>query len=215
MNLLAIYSLLYHHFGPQNWWPAESPFEVIVGAVLTQNTAWENVQKAIANLKRAGLLNLDQISTIEPATLAHLIRPSGYFNIKAQRLLGVVRWLKAKGGLKKLARISTKKLREELLKCYGIGPETADSILLYAFNRPVFVVDAYTRRIFYRYGLISGKEPYEELRKRIENDLVAKIGTNKRLVVGVFNEFHALLVRLAKTYCRKKPLCSSCPLAAA
>lgn len=212
MNLFKVYFLLYEHFGPQNWWPAESPFEVIVGAILTQNTAWSNVQKAIANLKKAGLLNLDQLSSVEPARLAQVIRPTGYFNIKARRLVGVVKWLKAQGGLKNLSRINTARLRKELLACYGIGPETADSILLYAFNRPVFVVDAYTRRIFYRYGLIGGKESYEELKTKIENNFCAAIGKKSRLMVQVFNEFHALLVRLAKTHCRKKPFCSGCPL---
>jgi endonuclease-3 related protein len=207
-ELFFIYNRLYQAFGPQGWWPAETALEVIVGAVLTQNTAWFNVEKAINNLKKARLLNLERLSAIEPKTLAQFIRPAGYFNIKARRLMEVMKWLKNAGGLKKLRRLTTPSLRKQLLCCYGIGPETADSILLYAFNRPVFVVDAYTRRILSRYGLITGSEPYDDLRIWLEKNMFPTTCSRTR----VFNEFHALFVRLAKAYCRTKPLCPGCPL---
>ncbi|MGQ9707827.1 MAG: endonuclease III domain-containing protein [bacterium] len=211
-KLSFIYHRLYQTFGPQGWWPADTTLEIIIGAVLTQNTAWRNVEKAIDNLKKTGLLNLGCLSEIDAQKLAQLIRPAGYFNIKARRLSGVMKWLKNAGGLKNLRRITTMRLRKQLIACNGIGPETADSILLYAFNRPVFVVDTYTRRILSRYGLITGREPYENLRVWLEKNIVAMLGKKKPIVVKVFNEFHALFVQLAKTHCRTKPFCSGCPL---
>lgn len=217
-TLYKIYQALYQTFGPQHWWPGETPLEVIIGAVLTQNTAWRNVEKAIINLKENNLLNLNRLAHCPSEKLAQLLRPAGYYNIKTKRLLGVTRWLLQQGGIEKIGRIPTAELRKQLLQCYGVGPETADSILLYAFNRPVFVVDTYTRRIFTRYGLITGKESYEELRNWIETNLkihqikeIPRLRSERRLV-QLFNEFHALLVKLAKTLCRPLPICTGCPL---
>jgi|UniRef100_A0A7V3V013 endonuclease-3 related protein len=207
-----IYQRLYQTFGPQHWWPARTRLEVIIGAVLTQNTAWQNVEKAIANLKKSGLLNLNRLCSLPPHQLAALIRPAGYYNLKSRRLLALLHWLKKNGGISKISTLPTAQLRENLLNCYGIGPETADSILLYALDRPVFVVDAYTRRILSRYGLITGDESYEQLRLLIENSLAPFLSDKQEPAVRVYNEFHALLVKLAKTHCRSKPSCSGCPL---
>ncbi len=211
-ELWSIFQKLFRHFGPQHWWPAQTPFEVIVGAILTQNTAWQNVEKAIANLKNAKLLSPERLSLTPPEKLARIIRPAGYYNLKARRLLSVVRWLQKQGGLKRLSVLNTDTIRARLLKCYGVGPETADSILLYALNRPVFIIDAYTRRILSRYGLITGKEPYEKLRSWIEQAVTYRTGNDPATTVRIFNEFHALLVRLAKENCRKNPNCHNCPL---
>jgi endonuclease-3 related protein len=204
-ELRRIYIRLYATFGPQHWWPAKSPLEVMVGAVLTQNTAWTGVERAIAVLKSHRLLSLTRLSRLSPPQLAPLIRDAGFHNLKARRLLALIDWLKNKGGIAALRRVETHLLRSELLACHGIGPETADSILLYALGRPVFVIDAYTRRILSRYGLASGNEPYDELRLMFEQSLPS----DPRL----FNEYHALLVKLAKTHCRTRPDCSACPLA--
>ncbi len=211
-ELYNIYQRLLEAFGPQHWWPAETPLEIIIGAVLTQNTAWTNVEKAIANLKKAHLLNLNRLNTVSTKTLKRLIRPAGYYRVKTKRLRAVINFIVTKGGIAKLKKVSTPTLRNELLQCYGIGPETADSILLYAFHRPVFVIDTYTRRILTRYGLINGNEHYEELRKWIETNLLSLSSSNPHPIICLYNEFHALLVRLAKTHCRVKPLCNSCPL---
>jgi len=211
-KLWSIFRKLFHYFGPQHWWPAQTPFEVIVGAILTQNTVWQNVEKAITNLKKANLLHPERLRLTLPQKLAQLIRPAGYYNIKAHRLLAVVKWLQDQGGLKRLSALPTLTIRAQLLKCYGVGAETADSILLYALNRPVFVIDAYTRRILSRYGLITGDEPYEELRHGVEQSLARYLGNDPNSTIQVFNEFHALLVRLAKENCRKNPLCRNCPL---
>jgi len=203
--LLDIYQRLFRAFGPQHWWPGETPFEVAVGAVLTQNTAWENVEKATAVLKSRGLLTLERLARLSPTELAPLIRSTGYYNVKAARLAALLGWLRSQGGLAGLKRIPTPKLRSRLLACHGIGPETADSILLYALNRPVFVIDAYTRRILSRYGLAQGNEPYESLRTMFETSLPRR--------TRLFNEYHALLVRLAREHCRARPTCPACPLA--
>ncbi|MEO0071017.1 MAG: endonuclease III domain-containing protein [candidate division WOR-3 bacterium] len=209
-TLYKIYQALYQTFGPQHWWPGETTLEIIIGAVLTQNTTWKNVEKAIANLKENDLLNLNRLINYPPEQLARLLRPAGYYNIKTKRLLSVLQWLLRYGGIEKIRRLPTIRLRNELLHCYGVGPETADSILLYAFNRPVFVVDAYTRRILSRYGLITGNEPYEQLRNWLETSMTK---SGKRInVVRLFNEFHALFVKLAKTHCRPIPICTGCPL---
>lgn len=202
-----IYQKLFSNYGPRHWWPGDSAFEIMVGAVLTQNTAWINVEKAIANLKRARMLSVKAIAEAHPRRLASLIRPSGYFNIKAKRLRALCRWVVAQGGLKRLATLSTEELRYALLAVHGIGPETADDILLYAFERPVFVIDAYTRRVFARLGAIAGAEPYETLRRTFELSL----GED----VALYNEYHALIVRHGKETCRKTPLCHRCCLAAA
>ncbi len=203
--LPVIYRRLYAAFGPQHWWPGDTPLEVAVGAILTQNTAWANVEKAIAVLKSHRLLGLERLARLSPAELAPLIRSAGFYNIKAARLAAFLRWLEDCGGFPGLRRTPTRTLRPLLLACSGVGPETADSILLYALGRPVFVVDAYTRRILSRYGLIAGDEPYESLRLMFESSLPH----SPRL----YNEYHALLVRLAKVNCRSRPTCDSCPLA--
>jgi endonuclease-3 related protein len=204
-DLTRVFRHMLKAYGPQQWWPADTPFEVMVGAVLTQNTAWPNVEKAIANLKRAGMLSPKVIAQAPATEVAELIRPSGYFNIKAQRLQHFCTYLLAAGGKKRLARMETAELRHALLAVHGVGPETADDMLLYAFDRPVFVIDAYTRRIFSRLGLIEGDEPYEALRHGFEKAL----GPD----VPLFNEYHALIVRHAKAACAKRPRCQGCCLA--
>jgi len=201
----VIYQRLFRAFGPQHWWPGGTPLEISVGAILTQNTAWANAKKAIAVLRSRRLLSLRRLGRLSPAELAPLIRSAGFYNIKAARLSVFIRWLKRHGGFPGLHRIPTGTLRPLLLDCPGVGPETADSILLYALGRPVFVIDAYTRRILSRYGLIAGDEPYETLRGMFESSLPRR--------PQLYNEYHAVLVRLAKVNCRSRPLCDSCPLA--
>jgi endonuclease-3 related protein len=208
MPLRKVYDKLLAHYGPQHWWPGETPFEVMVGAVLTQNTAWSNVEKAIANLVANNALAPEAILQAPVQQLAEWLRPSGYFNVKAGRLREFCRWYLERGGLAALQSLSTPELRHELLRVKGVGPETADDILLYAFARPVFVIDAYTRRLFSRLGTIQGDETYEELRAFFERGLGGAAGEN----VGIFNEYHALIVIHAKEACRKQPLCKGCPL---
>jgi len=204
-RLAPLFDRLLRTWGPQDWWPGDTPFEIMVGAVLTQNTAWSNVEKAIANLVEHGWLDADRIAGLRLADLANCLRPSGYFNVKAQRLQNFCRWYRQAGGYRALARQPTGALREALLAVNGIGPETADDILLYAFDRPVFVVDAYTRRLFSRFGLCTGEESYEALRAAVE----AALGAD----AAAFNELHALIVRHAKEVCRVRPRCAACVLA--
>ncbi|OGI38312.1 MAG: endonuclease [Candidatus Muproteobacteria bacterium RBG_16_62_13] len=204
-SLRQIYRRLLAADGPQHWWPGGSRFEIMVGAVLTQNTAWTNVERAIVNLKRAKALSPQAILRASPKRLADWLRPSGYFNVKAKRLKAMCHWLVEQGGVRSLARLNTHDLRAGLLGVNGIGPETADDIVLYAFERPVFVIDAYTRRIFARLGHIRGDEGYETLRHLFENIL--------GLDVPVFNEYHALIVAHGKDICRVKPHCAECALA--
>jgi endonuclease-3 related protein len=205
-QLLALYHGMLDAYGPQQWWPADSPFEVAVGAILTQNTNWSNVERAIARLREAGALSLAAILDLPQDRLAELIRPSGYFNIKARRLRALCRFLQDVGGLEGLARRPLDAARTALLAVKGVGPETADDILLYALERPVFVIDVYTRRLLARHGLISGVEDYESLRRGIERAL----GPD----VALFKEYHALIVAHAKVACRKRPVCGGCCLAA-
>ncbi len=205
--LRAIHDAMLARYGPQQWWPADTPFEVMIGAVLTQNTAWTNVERAIGNLRAANCLTLEHILDCPQNELAQLIRPSGYFNIKADRLLHLCRFVAEAGGVEALARRQDHDLRQAVLAVKGVGPETADDILLYAFRRPCFVIDAYTRRILSRIGLIQGKEPYEALRHAIEQAL----GPD----VALYNEYHGLVVRHAKEACSKKPSCKGCCLAEA
>jgi endonuclease-3 related protein len=204
-GLRKIYDRLYDANGRQHWWPGDTRFEIMVGAVLTQNTAWVNVERAIANLRRARALNPGAIVRARPQRLAGWLRPSGYFNVKARRLKAFCRWLIAQGGAGKLARMPTDELRHALLAVHGVGPETADDILLYAFHRPVFVVDAYTRRIFTRLGHLKGDESYETIRELFER----RLGPD----VPLFNEYHALIVAHGKDTCRPKPRCGRCVLA--
>jgi endonuclease-3 related protein len=202
--LRRLHERLLAAYGPQRWWPADSPFEVMVGAVLTQNTAWRNVERAIANLQAAQALTPSAIAHLPPAELAALIRPAGYFNVKARRLQAFCRFVLESGGEEALARRSTVDLRHALLAVHGVGPETADDILLYAFGRPVFVIDTYTRRLLRRLGLAGGDEDYEALRLGIER----AFGPDARL----FSELHALIVQHAKVACGAKPRCPGCCL---
>lgn len=211
MTFLSIYKNLFKHYGSQHWWPGDSPFEVMVGAVLTQNTAWTNVEKAIANLKQEKLLSAVKLAAMPADALAQLIRPAGYFNVKAKRLQNFCNWFLEQGGEKSLKRCDDIELRNGLLSVNGVGPETADDMVLYAFNRPVFVIDAYTRRIFSRLGLVVGDESYEQLRQKFEMQLSSKIKQRDELV-SIYNEYHALIVLHAKDICRKKPRCSECCL---
>ncbi len=204
VQLRKVFDLLLTTYGEQDWWPGETPLEVMLGAILTQNTAWSNVEKAIKNLKQADLLSASAIHDSSQEHLADLIRPSGYFNIKAERIKNLCRMLQQSGGEAALKQQGTIELRQSLLAVKGIGPETADDILLYAFERPVFVIDAYTRRIFTRMGIAAGTESYEELRFGVESALGPE--------VAVYNEFHALIVRHAKETCNTKPHCEQCGL---
>ena len=193
-------------YGPQHWWPAQSGFEVVVGAVLTQNTNWKNVQKAISRLQEADRLALDSLAALPLDELAGLIRSSGYFNVKAKRLQNLCRWLRAQGGLGALSQWDTDRLRQGLLAVNGIGAETADDILLYAFERPVFVIDAYTRRLLRKLGLAQGDEDYEFLRRLFESHLPASH--------SLYNEYHALIVRHAKERCARNSHCRHCAVEA-
>jgi endonuclease-3 related protein len=203
--LTEIYDKLYSHFGPQHWWPGDTPFEIAVGAILTQNTNWGNVEKAITNLKEVKKLNSRALRNISPTELASLIRPAGYFNIKADRLKHFIVFLSDNynGSMKKM-REEPEPLREKLLGVKGIGPETADSIMLYALEKPVFVIDAYTKRIFSRHKLVSENTAYHDLQDIFYRNLPQD--------VKMFNEYHALIVMLGKDYCRPKPRCEGCPL---
>lgn len=206
-RLRSLLSALLEQHGPQNWWPAEGgPFEVMVGAVLTQNTAWVNVEKAIANLRRARVLAADSLMALPREELAALIRPSGYYNIKATRLRNLCHWYLESGGHAALSTRDTADLRRELLSVKGVGPETCDDILLYAFKRPVFVVDAYTFRLFERLGLVGDGYDYEGLRALVESAL----GPDE----AAFNELHALIVRHGNRICRPRPHCEECVLRA-
>jgi len=203
---MAVFRRLYRRWGSQHWWPGRTPLEIIVGAILTQNTNWANVEKAIANLRRAGLLSVRGLRRASEDELAAAVRPSGYYRQKARRLKAFVQFLQAhyRGSLARMLREPTDRLRPRLLAVHGIGPETADSILLYAAGRPVFVVDAYTRRVLRRHGWIRGDEPYDEIAALFMQALPRD--------PQLYNEYHALLVRLGKTYCRPRPRCEGCPL---
>ncbi len=208
-RLLDIFNCLLQRFGPQHWWPAETPFEVIVGAILTQNTNWKNVEKAIINLRQADMLCLHGIHQLETGKLEALIRPSGFFRQKAARLHSFIGLIMNRfdGDLDRLLALPVGELRKTLLEQPGIGPETADSIILYAADKPSFVVDAYTQRIFSRVGLLSGRIEYDRTRALFMENLPRQ--------TELYNEYHALIVRLAKMHCRKRqPLCSDCPLLA-
>jgi endonuclease-3 related protein len=205
-KLTEIYELLYRHFGPQHWWPGQSALEIIVGAILTQNANWGNVEKAINNLKAAKSLSVESLHSMDVLKLAQLIRPAGYYNLKAKRLKNFINRLVEdfNGEMRALRRLDTESLRERLLSIKGIGPETADSILLYAFEKPVFVVDAYTARVAVRHGLIEPSVDYESLRELFQSNLPQEI--------QLFNEYHALLVRVGKEFCRPRAKCTGCPL---
>ncbi len=201
----SIYQRLHTRYGARHWWPADTPFEVVLGAILTQNAAWTNVEKALANLKAAECMSPESILDRPSGELAQLIRPSGYYNQKATRLKHLAAFVLEHGGIERLRSMPIGELRPRLLALHGVGPETADSILLYALEKPVFVIDAYTRRIFSRLGHLRGDERYETLRALFEASLPARD-------TALFNEYHALVVEHAKRHCKAKPLCQGCPL---
>jgi endonuclease-3 related protein len=205
-RLIEIFDRLLEYFGPRFWWPADSPFEVCVGAILTQNTNWGNVEKALDNIKGRDMLSPGALRKIPTGELAELVRPAGYFNLKSSRLKDFIVWLfdRYEGSLERMFAGDWRDLREKLLAVRGIGPETCDSILLYAGQKPSFVVDAYTKRLFSRLGLLSENASYEEIRGLFMANLPAD--------VQMYNEYHALIVQHCKDFCRKKPLCESCPL---
>ena len=205
-RLSEIYELLLEAYGPQHWWPAESPLEVLVGAVLTQNTNWQGVEKAMASLKLHDLLNPHKLQAIPTEDLARLIKPAGYYNLKAHRLKNLIAFLTEaySGDLETMGQAETDRLRKELLAVNGVGPETADSILLYALEKPVFVVDTYTYRVMSRHGLVGEEVSYDELQELFIQHLPVE--------VKLFNEYHALLVRVGKLHCRRQPYCQGCPL---
>lgn len=206
-RLADIYGRLFKFYGPQGWWPGRSRLEVIVGAILTQNTAWTNVEKAIANLRGSGSLSSPvSITNMRRSSLSRLIRPAGYYNVKARRLKNFFDFLSGSygGKIAGMKNIPTERLRPELLEVNGIGPETCDSILLYALDRPVFVVDAYTKRLLSRHGFCGGDAGYDEM----QGLFMENLPRDTRL----YNEYHALIVRLCKEHCRAKPVCDGCPL---
>jgi endonuclease-3 related protein len=205
-RLMAMFDMLLDHFGHQHWWPGDSAFEMMVGAILTQNTNWKNVEKAIENLKFDNILSVKAIQTISVQDLAEKIRPAGYFNIKAGRLKNLINfiWQRHRGDLSHLLDQKTHILREQLLSVKGIGPETADSIILYAAQRPVFVIDTYTYRILNRHEMVDNMVSYDDLQELFMYHLPED--------ATLFNEFHALIVKTGKEYCRKKPRCNVCPL---
>lgn len=229
-DVLEFYQKLFNRFGPQGWWPLtptgsthsihqasnttkvltnQNRTEIMIGAVLTQNTAWTNVEKALRQLHKKHLIDFQRIASVKRAVLASTIQSAGYFNQKAQRLQGIAKYIMAKygGDLGLMQNKSTPELREELLNLQGIGPETADSIVLYAFGKPSFVVDAYTRRIFSRVGLIEEDAPYDDVRRWFQTHLDPES--------VMFKEYHALIVELAKRNCKKIPKCNDCPLRSA
>lgn len=205
-KLLAIYDVLYRAFGSQYWWPARTKLEIIIGAILTQNTAWPNVEKAIGNLAGERLLSPASLKTVSKKRLARLIKSSGYYNIKADRIKSFISLLFKRygGSLRKMFSQDDAALRCELLKIKGLGRETVDSILLYAGKKPFFVIDAYTKRILSRHNMILENDDYDSIQRLFMDNLPSD--------VSLFGEYHALLVKLAKDICRKEPKCKSCPV---
>ncbi len=207
-RLMSIFSSLYSFYGTQKWWPGETPFEIAIGAILTQNTNWSNVQKAIHNLKNEGLLNPEGLNSISVETLSIFIKPSGYYNIKAKRIKAFLDFIKKNSSenIEGLKGLETDGLRMKLLSVYGIGPETADSILLYALEKPVFVIDSYTKRVLSRHGIMTFESSYEKFQRLFHSGLAPN--------VQLYNEYHALFVRVGKEFCSPKPKCGGCPLSA-
>ncbi|MBF0321299.1 MAG: endonuclease III domain-containing protein [Nitrospirae bacterium] len=203
--LARVYEILYGAFGPQHWWPAETPFEVAVGAILTQNTNWGNVERAISNLKNTEALEPHVLHSMPRHELSALIKPSGYHNVKAARLKAFIEFLVSRfdGVIENMKAHDATALRASLLEVKGIGPETADSILLYALDKPIFVIDAYTKRILSRHSILEYKRPYGDFQALFHNSAIAH---------AAYNDYHALFVRLGKYYCKPRPLCDECPL---
>jgi endonuclease-3 related protein len=206
LPLQDAYESLLTRFGEQHWWPARTRLEMMLGAILTQNTAWTNVEKAIANLRKAGALKFEMLEQASVQQIAEWIRPAGYFNQKAGYIKGMVKTVRDRfdGSLNKLFALGTPALRKELLSWNGVGPETADSILLYAGKLPVFVVDAYTKRVLSRHGWCDKKASYDSVAKLFTDNLPED--------VQLYNEYHALIVRLCKEHCNTTPKCKGCPL---
>jgi len=207
-NVFKIYQKLYDYYGKQHWWPADSKFEIMIGAILTQNTSWRNVEKAIENLKQKNLINPKKLSKLSISELSNLIRPSGFYNIKAKRLRSFLNFINTKysGSIEKMRQEKVSILRAQLLSVSGIDEETADSILLYGLDKPIFMIDAYTRRIFSRHGYFDAKVRYPSIQKFFMDNLPKK--------TKIYNEYHALLVKLAKDFCQTKPKCQRCPIKA-
>ena len=205
-KLMEMFERMLDRFGPQDWWPARTEFEMMVGAILTQNTNWGNVEKAIVRLKNEKLLSLDALRSLPHTALAERINPAGYYNIKATRVKNLIQFIEERydGDIEKLLKEETGELRKGLLSVNGIGPETADSIVLYGAKRPIFVVDANTYRILRRHEMVEDQINYDALQELFMDHLPDD--------VELFNEFHALLVKTGKEYCRKKPICCDCPL---
>ncbi len=205
-ELLQIYRRLHRHYGDLRWWPGDTPLEVSVGAILTQNTAWTNVEKAIGQLKATRSLSVRALHRLSHRRLGRLIRAAGYFNVKARRLKHFITFLQKRygGSLSQMFRQPTPRLREELLSVNGIGPETADSILLYAGGKPVFVIDAYTKRILSRHGVMPYENSYDDFQQLFMKQLPRS--------AAFYNQYHAMFVNIGKDFCRKRPLCASCPL---
>ena len=203
---MQLYRRLYRHYGDLQWWPGDSPLEISVGAILTQNTAWTNVEKALKRIKETHSLSVASLGRMTHKRLALLIKSAGYFNVKARRLKNFIAFLQKRydGSLKKMFRQETSRLREELLSVNGVGPETADSILLYAGQKPSFVIDAYTKRILSRHGVLPYDKGYDDFRQLFMKHLPPD--------APFYNQYHAMFVNVGKDFCRKKPLCDSCPL---
>jgi len=203
---MQLYRRLHRHYGDLSWWPGETPLEVSVGAILTQNTAWTNVEKAIKRLKEARSLSVAALGRMTHRRLAFLIKSAGYFNVKALRLKNFISFLQGRyaGSLKKMFRQPTPRLRQELLAVNGVGPETADSILLYAGEKPSFVIDAYTKRILSRHGVLPYDKGYNEFQELFMKQLPRS--------AAFYNQYHAMFVNIGKDFCRKRPLCDRCPL---
>ena len=205
-ELMHVYRRLYRRYGDLHWWPGRTPLEISVGAILTQNTAWTNVEKAIRRLREKRSLSVRVLARLAPGSLGRLIRSAGYFNVKARRLKNFIAFLQSRygGSLKKMSRQEVDRLRPELLSVNGVGPETADSILLYAAGKPVFVIDAYTKRILSRHGVTPYDKSYEEFKKIFTDALPAD--------VHLYNQYHAMFVNVGKDFCRGRPRCGGCPL---
>jgi len=206
-TLNRMYALLEAHFGDLGWWPAETDFEVVTGAILTQNTSWKNVEKAIERLKQKDMIDPVAVKNVKLEELSQLIKPSGYHRVKARRLKTIAQFIieNFEGSIKNMKSMKSERLRKMLLSVNGVGPETADSILLYAVGKPVFVVDAYTKRIFARHGITDDEASYEDVQSVVHSCVPKQART--------YNQFHALLVETAKNFCgKRKPLCEKCPL---
>lgn len=206
-RLIHIYRKLRDRFGYLNWWPADTPFEVVVGTILTQNVSWHNVERSIQNLKRVDVMSLDGFLSAPPQKIKRCIAPSGYYNVKYKRLISLLSFIyrELNGDIRDLRYYDIKTARELLLSVDGVGKETADSILLYAVNLPIFVVDAYTRRVFYRLGILRALDmEYDEIQRVFMKNL--------KRDVRLYNDYHAQIVELGKNFCRKRPLCCDCPI---